>query len=153
MTSLTKELNAFAKGYVNCALQSSNDESNESGGEPLDKNYTPEDIAPECLERMIRDCKQFQEENKELIEQAELSDFRAGRLFWLDRNGHGHGFWSEYSIGICDYHNEKLSLIKERGELDKNCSCPYHTCQRLSDATKKYGEFSLYVGDDGKIYA
>ena len=52
-------------------------------------------------------------------------DSQGGHDFWLTRNGHGAGFWDR-GLG-------------ERGE-------------RLARAARKFGETSLYVGDDGKIY-
>ena len=51
---------------------------------------------------------------------------QAGHDFWLTRNGHGAGFWD--------------------GDW------PDRTGHRLSEAAKSYGEYHLYVGDDGKIY-
>jgi len=51
---------------------------------------------------------------------------RAGHDFWLTRNGHGAGFWD--------------------GDW------PDDAGGRLTEASKKYGEFNLYVGDDGLIH-
>ena len=53
---------------------------------------------------------------------------RAGHDFWLTRNGHGAGFW-------------------DRGDLWG----PYE--EMLVNGSKSYGEFQLYRGDDGLIYA
>lgn len=119
------ELNTFARAYVGCALWSTSDESTDSGGEPFDANYGPEDIAPETLARMAEDCRQFQADNEASLAEAELSDERAGFLFWLNRNGHGSGFWDEGSEPVF---------------------------RRLSDASKQCGTFDLYLGDDGQIY-
>lgn len=49
----------------------------------------------------------------------------AGHDFWLNRCGHGAGFWDR---GL--------------GELG----------DRLSDAAKVYGNVDLYIGDDGLVY-
>ena len=128
-------LDDFADGYVTAALWSSNDESDERGGEPLDRNYSVEDIAPGSLAQMVEDCAKFQQENAEdLAQYADLregrggewsSDELAGHDFWLSRNGHGTGFW-------------------DRGAGDVG--------DRLADAARKAGEQDLYVGDDGVIY-
>ena len=56
------KIDKFTQAYLECALWSSNDESNDQGGDPLDQNYGIQDIAEECLEKMIADCKAFQEE-------------------------------------------------------------------------------------------
>lgn len=127
----------FTEAYIRTALWSSNDESDESGGQPLDRNYGPEDIAPETLAKMAADCERFQAENAETlsaaIETGEVvcgPDFdemgRAGHDFWLTRNHHGAGFW------------------------DGDWPEPYAT--RLTDAAKAFRTVDLEVGDDGKIY-
>ncbi|MFX7784369.1 hypothetical protein ABTJ92_19280, partial [Acinetobacter baumannii] len=50
----------------------------------------------------------------------------AGHDFWLNRNGHGSGFWDGDWPG-------------EMGD-------------RLDEASKKYGTVDLIVGEDGLIY-
>lgn len=113
---------------MECALWSSHDESDESGGEPMDANYSIDDISPESLAQMQSDCDDFTSnpEIAELLAQSGLSDEQIGHDFWLTRNGHGTGFWDR---GI--------------GEI----------AVKLTDLTRPYGTVYLYVGDDGKIYA
>lgn len=134
---MTTKLDAFTRAYITMALWSSNDNSDESGGNPLDQNYSESDIAPKTLERMAADCERFQADNAETlsaaIETGEVScgpDFdeteRAGHDFWLTRNGHGAGFW------------------------DGDWPAPYD--ELLTRAAKLYAETDLYVGDDGLIY-
>lgn len=92
--------------------------------EPLDKNYNISDIDPETLVKMKADCADFQKQHGHLFLRKEG---QAGHDFWLTRNGHGAGFWDggwEGEIGA-----------------------------KLTRGSKKYGEFNLYVGDDGKIYS
>jgi hypothetical protein len=127
--------NSFFDGYVTAALWSSTDNADESGGEPLDKNYDRGDIAEKSLAKMKRDCIAFMRKNK-----SDLGDFvsenprgsegdpwaLAGHCFWLNRNGHGTGFWDR---GV----NEKLG-------------------QRLSAASEKARSSDIYVGDDGKLH-
>jgi hypothetical protein len=113
-------------------LWSTNDESDESGGVPLDQNYGPEDIDPETMELIIEDCADFQKRFGHLIEDDDPELPRnttdrwdlAGYHFWLNREDHGVGFW--------------------------NGAWPKHG-DELSDAAKSYGEFDLQV-DDGIIY-
>ena len=116
-------IDRFTRAYVECALWSSTDESTPQGGVPLDKNYTITDLDPDTLAAMVQDCQKFQEENAADI--AGECD-RAGHDFWLTRNGHGAGFWD--------------------GDW------PDDSGGRLTEASKKYGEFNLYVGDDGLIH-
>jgi hypothetical protein len=123
-------LDDFTKAYVECALWSSMDNSTEVGGEPMDKNYGPEDIHPATLAIMILDCKKFQDENRDLIvgkyiRRSQYTDMEfAGHDFWLTRNGHGAGF------------------------LDGD----WETGDALDKASKLYRELELYVGPNRKIY-
>lgn len=129
-------LDDFTKHYIIAALWSTTDNSDESGGSPLDENYSIEDIAPESIARIIEDCKDFQESNAELLAQAyELYNWHpdaptpecsAGHDFWLTRNHHGAGFW-------------------DRG-------FPGELGQALTISAHSYGSYDLYVGDDGMIY-
>ena len=45
-------LDDFTGAYVECALWSTNDESDESGGVPMDENYGIDDIDPATLGKM-----------------------------------------------------------------------------------------------------
>jgi hypothetical protein len=115
-------LDSFTSAYFETALWSSTDESDDQGGEPLDKNYSINDIAPETRAKMIADCADFQDQYADLLSAAENIDSeRAGHNFWLSRNGHGAGFFDD--------------------DLDE-----------LQEAAKSYGSFDLYVGDDGQIH-
>lgn len=152
------KLDAFTRAYITCALWSSTDNADESGGAPLDDNYSEEDIAPDTLEQMQKDCAQFQEDNSHELWMCEMDDSRAGHNFWLNRNGHGSGFWDEYSQTECaDYEKEQAIAMgsrdfSKRNALCQTCACRYHVCQRLSDAAKAFGTFDLYVGDDEQIH-
>lgn len=129
-----RELNDFQRGYVACALWSSTDESNEQGGDPLDKNYDVDDIADEALEKMKADCDRFLDENpadtteasRLLHQRADGGASSAGHDFWLTRNSHGAGFWD--------------------GDL------PEELGGRLTVAAREFGTCDIYVGDDGKLY-
>lgn len=118
----------FFDAYVTCALWSSSDDTPEN--EPFDENYGPEDIALESREEMAKECADFQEANRELLEKAYnekrgYDEAQAGHDFWLTRNGHGAGFWDR---GL--------------GEIGA----------ALTKASESYGSVDLYLGDDGKVY-
>lgn len=130
----TTILDSFTRAYLVCALWSSTDESTPSGGEPLDRNYTLEDFAPEAIEQAARDCARFQAENDADIVAAGLDWSRAGHCFWLNRNGHGSGFWDE--------------KMESAGDPEPECQA----CDRLSDACHAFGSCDPYIGDDGQIY-
>jgi hypothetical protein len=75
----------FLEAYITAALWSTTDESTSDGGDFLDENYGPEDLAPETLENMKADCRKFQADNTQdtgsALEQA-------GHDFWLTRTEH-----------------------------------------------------------------
>lgn len=132
--AVPNKIDAFTLAYIECALWSSTDESDEAGGEPLDANYDIDDIAPEAMERMTADCAKFQAMHRILLVKAryDLREYRewsnaelAGHDFWLTRNDHGAGYWDR---GL--------------GEVG----------DKLTDAAKAFGECWLYVGDDDKIH-
>lgn len=130
--TITLELDEFTSGYIECALWSSNDEADATGGEPLDSNYSVSDIDDETMCRIIADCRVFQDVNRIDIERAvcEHAGYtlgHAGHDYWLTRNGHGAGFWD--------------------GDIEETLG------ERLTAHSKLDGECSLYVGDDGKIYS
>jgi hypothetical protein len=130
--ALAYQVDTFTRAYLECMLWSSNDESTPQGGEPLDKNYSPEDLALETLEQVKKDCADFCEQAGEALTRMEgypkEAAAQAGHDFWLSRNGHGSGFFDE----------DKLPAKEDRGFL-----------QELSH---KFGEQNPYVGDDGAIY-
>ena len=117
-------LDEFTLAYIECALWSSNDESTESGGEPMDANYDIDDIAAETLDLILADCIQFQ--NNNVIPLTDLDLSRAGHDFWLTRNSHGAGFWD--------------------GDYPKDIGAA------LTKSSKSYGPITLYVGDDNLLY-
>lgn len=128
-------MDSMTRGYLTCALWSSNDESTPSGGEPLDSTYGLDDIAPASVAKAMADCAEFlrkiSPEDRDAYEQntdrpGEWSGAEhMGHDFWLTRNGHGAGFWDR---GL--------------GELG----------ERLTKVAKTFGETDMYVGDDKVVY-
>jgi hypothetical protein len=147
-----RERNRFVDGYVTAMLWAETIFANEGGPDPrieccdcllseLDgqsfeqANFSGDDVSPESMQEIEKDCDAFLASNWRLIEAT--SPFgspnrgwthyeQAGHDFYLTRNGHGCGFW-------------------DRGYPD-----------RLGDAltkrAKEYGTQGLYLGDDGKCY-
>jgi hypothetical protein len=123
----------FTKAYIEAALWSSTDDADE----PLDKNYSANDLAPETLATMQTDCARFQTEQAECLAEDHRTTARAGygctveesagHDFWLTRCGHGAGFWDG------DWEDPAAS--------------------KLTDAAHAFGEVDLYIGDDGKVYS
>ena len=137
---------AFFDAYVRCALWSSTDNSivkggdshpDSNGGDPLDDNYGPDDIAPETLASMRKDCDAFVEANatdlasligtRPKYHNGVYDDGDAGHDYWLSRNGHGAGFF-------------------DNGEAHGDA------WDRLQEAAERFGEVNLYV-DEGRVHA
>ena len=111
----------FLQGYLRCALWSSTGD----GDEFLDKSYGMDSFSPEAMRAAERECSAFQTQAGPMLD--DMDDVRAGHDFWLNRNGHGSGFWDE----------------------DR---CPEQFREPLSDLSHKFGETDLYVGDDGLLH-
>jgi len=95
-------LDQFVRGYVRCMLWAETDGSDDKRGEPLDRNYGPEDVSPLSMERIRADCALFLERAGEINEEDRVRSINpdegtvydyAGHDFWLTRAGHGAGFW------------------------------------------------------------
>ncbi len=98
------------------------------------------DLAAKTLEKIIADCKSFQERNAAFIEAASelepgseglryareaLDDRRLGQLFWYARNGHGVAFTDDGDSVIL-----KALQVRAQG----------------------FRQVDSGMGDDGKIY-
>jgi hypothetical protein len=106
---------SFFDAYIECALWSSTDNLDDSGGDPLDSGeYT---LTKAAIATLRREAKDFYRSNEPVWRDV-WDDAQAGHDFWLTRNGHGAGFWD-----------------RGHGELGK----------RLSEACKPYGSCDLYV--------
>jgi triacylglycerol esterase/lipase EstA (alpha/beta hydrolase family) len=93
--------------------------------EPLDSKYDFSDIDEDSLQAEVENVQQFWSEATELhlTDWCNKDEFTYD--FWLDRNGHGTGFWDR---------------------------CPNKTIGRqLSDMAKQYGHCYLLEGDDGTL--
>lgn len=124
------KLDIFTHAYVMAALWTFDDDapSGEYSTSGRFETLFPL-LADETIERMISDCARFQSENHRLICPGMVrNDEMAGHDFSLTRNRHGSGFWDH------DYWADEVG-------------------KALTDAAHSYGEFNLYFGDDGKIYA
>lgn len=117
-------LDLFTKAFIEAALWSTTDDSDDAGGQPLDANYSVDDIDEKCLSALAEECERFQVEFAEEIEERDSS--QAGHDFWLTRCGHGCGFWD--------------------GDWPING-------EALTKGSKRFGNVDLYVGDAGLICA
>lgn len=124
-------MDQFTRGFLEAAFAIGTDDDDA----PLDENYSISDLAPVALQKIVADCKKFQDDNAELlgedilrIQLRQCTELEyAGHDFYLTRNHSGAGFWD--------------------GDWEAAAG------KTLTEAAHKFGEFSLYVGDDGKIYS
>lgn len=121
---MQKELTEIVDAYLAAALWSTTDNAEESGGEPLDANYSVEDLDDSVLETAQTDCRALLDAHGDLI-QGRYE--QAGHDLWLTRNRHGCGFW------------ETPDWKEADGEI-------------LTEFAQALGEYYLIIGDDGKIY-
>lgn len=124
----TDTLDEFTAHYIKTALWSST-YGDDNDDTPMDDTYGPEHLSPEALDKMKSDCAKFQMENSAVLEALGMDGHEYdtfGHDFWLTRNGHGAGFWDG------DY--------------------PDDIGEALTKASQAFGECSLYIGDDGRIY-
>ena len=113
--------------YLETALWSS---VNPESGEPLDNDYRPEDIDDKRRAELLSDLADFLADNADDLALAGIDDERAAHLFWLNRNGHGAGFWDAIPSGD----------VATDAALN-----------RLSMASKVYGGVDLLPLGDGKV--
>jgi hypothetical protein len=119
----------FTLGFIAAMLWAETDDKNE----PLDTNYSIDDIAPEALQAIVDDCRQFQEENQEALGQfpeyhnGYSGEELAGHDYLLTRNGHGAGYWNR------DYLSQNVK-------------------DALTIAAVQAGPITPYIGDDKHIH-
>ena len=117
--------------YIKAALWSSDATDNEgnSRGSYERLNFDKSNLSPAAKKRMEDDCAAFYAAVVDGLANELGSEFsyeQMGHDFWLTRNRHGAGFWD--------------------GDW------PDDVGDRLAAASHAFGEFDLYVGDDGLIY-
>ncbi|WP_133060350.1 hypothetical protein [Parendozoicomonas haliclonae] len=114
------EIEKFHKQYMETALWASTTED----GHSMDDIFDIDDIHEDTRAMMHQDCMEFYIGNRELIDNGQGAS-QAGHDFWLNRNGHGAGFWDG-----------------DWGDAG----------DKLDKASKDFGSFDLYVGDDFKVH-
>ena len=111
----------FVSAYVECAFWSNTD----SDDRPLNDTHDICNVAPEAMESIRTDCKDFYDAHCNLWRSVHMDDEQAGHDFWLTRNAHGTGFWD-----------------RDIGDVG----------DKLTAVCKLYGTSDLYIGDDNLIY-
>jgi len=107
-SAASDKLPVFLDSYIRCALGCSTDEDD---GEPLDANYTAEDISAETMAEFREDCLSFLQQAGAMVDN-DISG--AGHDFWLTRNGHGAGFWD----GDWEHGDELTAIAQKFNEIN-----------------------------------
>lgn len=116
-----KKMDAFTKGYVEAALEYSNDKN----GIPMFENHQLKDMDVEHFQEVKKDCLKFQQDNCALLQKAYqvegYTEEMAGHDFWLTRNNHGVGYWDRGlgEAGI-ELSNKALELKNVELYVDDN---------------------------------
>lgn len=92
--------------------------------EPLDAEYSADDISDELILEAEAEIDSFIEQAGALLDGLDMSTVMHD--FWLTRNRHGAGFWD--------------------GDYEKSIG------EKLTKLSESFGEVDLYVGDDSKLY-
>ena len=111
--------------YLQTILWSETDEDED----PLDDHYDVDDFDSDGARHQRKECESFIAENRVAIDFLLESGHKIDHIlhdFWLNRCGHGVGFWSG------DY--------------------PEPQASQLDASARKYDQKWVYVGDDGVIY-
>lgn len=95
---MTNKLSAMTLGYLEAALWSTSDYSDESNNpEMLDANFSISDISDEFKEQASKDCAELYKKIADLLtdddNRGNFNREQIGHDFWLTRNRHGAGFW------------------------------------------------------------
>jgi hypothetical protein len=124
LKSRLEQADLFVLGYLESAFWLISEEYEEAA-----KSVNYADFDEESWNEILQECKDFQESNAALLEEAYgIRDYNrssAGHDFFLTRNGHGVGFWDRDLGAVGD---------------------------KLTEAAKVYGETSLYITSDGQVH-
>jgi len=124
-TKPEKTMDAFTQAYIETLLWSESDDN----WEGFDKNYDIEDIHPDSLEVIEKECKAFQKGMEVIHDWIDLTDTNFAHDFCLTRNEHGAGFWDG------DYDHLGKGTVDALCKLAKS----FHPCH-------------LILGDDGHVH-
>ena len=120
------DVQAALDAYLKCAIWTSVGVDDEGELAPLDTlgDFDADDLDPVAEIKLADEFDDFCMAVAAGGLASEWEPAQFGHDFWLTRNGHGTGFWDRGMAG---------------GD-------------RLTELAEAYGETSLYVGDDGKLY-
>jgi hypothetical protein len=139
-TAKTIDVNKFLAGYIACALWSTTDSKDAEGNETYTLDDEFDTVSEPCKAAMLSDCEDFIKANEETLIEFKAAagincdDYRLGFLFWLNRSGHGSGFWDElphnhdqHELGnVLSDAASVYSTFELYGDFEKGCVCSHH---------------------------
>lgn len=107
--------------YETAAYWSSNSETDDAGGEPLDTYMAAHgtEASEACLGRFRADVEAFLREcEREGLDLSACNAEQVGHDFWLTRNHHGAGFWDRDAdtYGTAEVRDRLDALARAFGE-------------------------------------
>ena len=132
--------------YETAAYWSSNDETDDSGGGPLDNYMAEHDTqpTPELLALFRYSVVAFLLTcERDGLDLANVEDGQIGHDLWLTRNGHGCGFWDDYKLE--HYETEATrdaldSIAHEMGEFNIAACVETNTVEEMGPPLSYYIE-------------
>jgi hypothetical protein len=123
-----EERETFIASYIDAGLFAETDDDENPLDVPTEDrdSYSRDDLTEEARREVEAECDKFIADNLSLLREAEEHGCdldRSGHNFWLNRRGHGSGFWDEDG------------LPKDLG-------------RKLSDACKKFNSGPIFMEDD-----
>jgi hypothetical protein len=120
LSGLDGSLKKMVMSYLEAALWSSTDNTADNGGSPLDKHYNFDHFDDASIQKAIADCKAFQEKAEALLgdDDKQFDQELLGHNFWLNRNGHGSGFWDSEDVYGKDLAKKLSDLATSFGSCD-----------------------------------
>jgi len=88
------DIDEMVTGHLKCALWTETDEEDI----PLDTNYSLTSFSMDAMAKAKMDCLKFAVAAGGYFDLSTLDSDNFGHNFWLNRNGHGSGFWDRDEI-------------------------------------------------------
>lgn len=118
---------SYYEDYFVAILFGETDNSDDSGGSPLDHNYSLTDFDRDSMIKQFNQLDEFFDLAGMLLDTSDYTHEQACHDFYFTRVGHGVGFWE------CDH-------------------CDKETGNKLTEIAKSMGHIDIYIGDNNKIY-
>lgn len=132
-------LETFQRHFIAAGLLLSEEELGADGDSDDISKGSLERISDECIDFLTKALERNLLTSLDLYDKEKMA--RAGTDFWLNRNGHGTGFWDREEV-----YNFSTGFSDNPGEYGEN------QAEGLSELCKEFKEVDFVRGDDDQIY-